>query len=78
LKNLEAELRMLDRADRDVEAARERVARQRAIVKRLEELKADVSLPLELLQTLQDTVTALEGHRSLIMARIVQLRSGDF
>ncbi|WP_277183014.1 hypothetical protein [Caballeronia sp. BR00000012568055] len=66
----------LDKADHNIELARRRIARQRAVVKQLEALRGDVSTALTLLRTLEDTLTAMESHRVLIMARILNLNQG--
>jgi hypothetical protein len=75
--NLEAEMVALEKADRDIEAARRRIAQQRSVVKKLEELGGDVSTAMSLLQTLQDVLSAMEEHRVLIMARILKLKSDE-
>jgi hypothetical protein len=73
--NLEDEIVALDKADRDIEAAHRRIAQQRVTVKKLEEMRGDVATATTLLHTLEETLSAMEEHRVLIMARILKLRS---
>jgi uncharacterized protein HemX len=74
--NLDAHRSALDKADRDIDEARRRIARQRLMVKKLEALRGDVSTALTLLRTLEETLAAMESHRGLIMARILNLSHG--
>lgn len=68
------EILTLDRADRDIEAGRERVERQRSIVVSIAASGNDTEIATTLLQTMQNALEAMQEHRVLIVDRIRQLK----
>ncbi|EKS70582.1 MULTISPECIES: hypothetical protein [Caballeronia] len=74
--DLEAESLALVQADRDINEGKERIERQRKIIEQLRSGGHDTTDAVRLLSTLEDTLTAMMQHRSLIVARIAQWKSG--
>ena len=68
------EILTLDRADRDIEAGKERVERQRSIVVSIAASGNDIEMATTLLQTMQNALEAMREHRVLIVDRIRQLK----
>ena len=71
--SLPDEIRLLEKADRDIEAGEARVREQTALIEELERDGHDTSLALKLLTTLKDSLQAMVAHRTLILERIQYL-----
>ncbi|SAK58392.1 hypothetical protein AWB77_01867 [Caballeronia fortuita] len=73
--DLEDERDALVRADRDIEDGKARIRRQQEIIRELSSSGHDTTSAVRLLGTLEDTLTAMNDHRLLIVARIEQMRN---
>jgi hypothetical protein len=72
--DLRDEILALALADRDIEMARQRVARQKTIVEELERDGHDVTIARAIAKTMREALAALEAHRELILDRIEHLK----
>ena len=74
--DLEAESEWLRKADRDIEAGRARIERQKAIVMRLESAGHDIESAVALLKSLRGALEAMTAHRVLIEEHVAHLQRG--
>jgi len=65
----------LTRADRDIAAGEERIARQRELIGHLQSKGLSVAEAEALLETLSQTLLSWRDHRALILDRIAHLES---
>ncbi|MDR5763474.1 hypothetical protein [Caballeronia sp. LZ035] len=71
--NIDDEKQVLAKADRDIEQARSRIARQSEIVEELRRDGHNTETAVDLLATLQGTLKAMIEHRQLIVEHIARL-----
>ncbi|SAK99536.1 hypothetical protein AWB78_05795 [Caballeronia calidae] len=65
----------LEKAERDIDAAKVRIDRQKEIVGMLGPSGPQYETAALLLQTFQEALGALEAHHKLILERVEQLRN---
>jgi hypothetical protein len=68
--NWEQELAHLKRADAHITDARKRIQLQRQLIRQLGKLRSPTDTAEVILQTMLDTLRALEGQRSVILDRL--------
>jgi hypothetical protein len=74
---IESELKALDKADADIEAAHKRIERQSALVIERQRDGHDVSTARNLLRLLRDTLAAMIEHREIIAGQIERLNAKE-
>jgi hypothetical protein len=62
----------LRRAEADIVAARERIERQGALVARLQDHGHDTATARAFLETMHDTLVAMEEHRQTILKELAR------
>ncbi|SAK85630.1 hypothetical protein AWB75_05715 [Caballeronia catudaia] len=72
--DLEAESELLRKADRDIEAGRARIERQKAIVRRFVCAGHDIESAVALLKSLEGALEAMQAHRVLIEEHVAHLQ----
>ncbi|MBB4366199.1 hypothetical protein GGD66_007890 [Bradyrhizobium sp. CIR48] len=73
-RQLDAEQRLLIKANADIEDGRQRVYDQQARVRELQADGHDIRQAERLVELLKQTLTEWERHRTLIEARVLHLR----
>ncbi|SAK52565.1 hypothetical protein AWB79_01899 [Caballeronia hypogeia] len=74
--DLAGEVALLDKADQDIEQAKARVERQKAMVRRIEASGFDIGDAVMLLNTLHDSLATMQRHRGLIREHVEILKQG--
>ena len=76
MPNLEHELADLAAAERHIERGRDRVERQRELVRRLEQHGHDAVDAQKLLNIMESVLRTFEEHRDMIIAAVAAARKG--
>lgn len=69
-----SEVAHLQKAEADIAEARVRIRRQEELVARLREHGLDISTAQSVLETMRDTLNAMEGHRQLILDHLASIK----